>query len=106
MVGTAVAGTIAHPTPGDPLLDGGDTASCAAQTDYAAGADVQGRPVAAADVAAAPVPVPDEIAVPLSHGQNGVQGHRQTTGTTQGEGAYVSLDGKKLAPLLNPKPCH
>jgi hypothetical protein len=56
--------------------------------------------VVPADVGAARVPVPDGIAVPL-------QGHRhagRANPNTLG-GAYVTLDGRKLEPLLNPKPC-
>jgi hypothetical protein len=95
----ACAGTIARPTPPDPLLDGGDTAACAAGVDYAAGADATGNPVVPADVGAPRVPVPDGIAVPL-------QGRRQAGRPNTLGGAYVTLDGRKLEPLLNPKPCH
>jgi len=97
----AGAGTIVRPSPPDPLLDGGDTTSCAAQPDYAAGTDATGRPVAPADVGAAPVPVPDGIAVPLHSQGRGRQGRFAGSG----DSAYVSLDGRKLAPLLNPEPC-
>ena len=91
----AVAGTIAHPTPRDPLLDGGDTTACAAGVDYAAGADATGHPVVPADVGAVPVPVPDALAMPLNTGRR-----RQA-----GDSPYVVLDGRKLEPLLNTKPC-
>ena len=94
----AWAGTIAKPTPRDPLLDGGDTTACAAGVDYAAGVDVNGKPVVPADAGARPVPVPDSIAVPLQGGRRAGRGR-------SGEGAYVTLDGRKLDPLLNPKPC-
>jgi hypothetical protein len=97
----AWAGTIARPTPRDPLLDGGDTTACAAGVDYAAGADVTGHPVVPADVGARPVPVPDSIAVPLQGGRRG----RSNPNTLGGDGAYATLDGRKLEPLLNPKPC-
>ena len=98
----ALAGTIAHSSVPDPLLDGGDTPACAARTDYAAGTDATGRPVVPADAGAAPVPVLDQIAVPL-HGRTGRQGRFQ--GPQGGDSAYVGLDGRKLAPLLNPMPC-
>jgi len=101
LAGPALAAdSIAKPHQSDPLLDGGATTACAAGADYAAGTDVRGRRVAPADVAAAPVPVPDSIAVPLA--QAGPQG-RVRPGI--GDSAYVSLDGRKLAPLLNPPPC-
>jgi hypothetical protein len=92
------AGTIAQPAKPDPLLDAGPTAPCAAGVDYAAGADVTGGSVTPADVGAAPVPVPDAIAIPLS------QGHRDSRSGPR-DSAYVSIDGRKLAPLLNPAPC-
>jgi hypothetical protein len=97
----AAAGTIAKPHQPDPLLDGGPTAACAAGTDYAAGADVHGRRVAPADVGANAMPVPDSIAIPLA--QAGLRG-RVRPG--MGDSSYVSLDGRKIAPLLNPPPCH
>ena len=97
----ACAGTIVHPNPPDLLLDGGPTTACAAGADYAAGRDVNGRPVAPADVAAPPVPVPGNIAIPLAKaGPNG----RLRPG--QGDSAYVSLDGKTVDRLVNPPPCH
>ncbi|MBA2589217.1 MAG: hypothetical protein H0U98_11420 [Alphaproteobacteria bacterium] len=96
----ALAGTVAKPHKPDPLLDGGPTSACAASPDYAAGIDTRGRRVAPADVAAAAVPVPDSIAVPLA--KAGSWG-RLRPGT--GDSSYVSLDGRKLAPLLNPPPC-
>jgi hypothetical protein len=96
----AAAGTIAKPHQPDPLLDGGPTNACAAGADYAAGADVQGRRVAPADVGANAVPVPDSIAIPLA--KAGPRG-RERPG--MGDSSYVSLDGRKLAPLLNPPPC-
>ena len=100
LAGPAFAGTIAKPHQPDPLLDGGPTSPCAAGADYAAGADVQGRKVVPADVGAAPVPVPDSIAIPLA--QNG---HRSRVRPGMGDSAYVSLDGRRLAPLLNQPPC-
>jgi hypothetical protein len=95
----AVCGTITHPNPPDPLLDGGPTTACTAGVGYAAGTDVNGRPIAPADVAAAPVPVPGNIAVPL-------HGGAMNPATGAGTGPYVSLDGKALDKLVNPPPCH
>jgi hypothetical protein len=97
----AQAATMAGPSKPDPLLDGGPTTACAAGADYAAGTDVNGRAVVPADVESRKVPVPDEIAIPLaSAGPNG------RVRPTAGNSSYVSLDGKKLDPLVNPKPCH
>jgi hypothetical protein len=90
------AGVAADSKP-DPLLNDGPTTACAAGADYAAGTDVNGHPVTPADVAAGPVPVPGAIAVPLA---------KNRQGSRAGDSAYVSLDGKKLEPLLNPPPCH
>jgi hypothetical protein len=65
--------------------------------------DVNGRPVAPADEQARPVPVPDEIAVPLHSGQRA--GRRGRSASEQSGGQpYVSLDGRRLEPLLNPRP--
>ncbi len=82
----------------DPLLDGGPTTPCAAGVDYSGGADVNGNLVVPADVGSPHVPLPGTVMVPLP-------------GNAQGKGAgrnsaYVGLDGKKLDPLVNPKPCH
>jgi hypothetical protein len=99
----AWAGTIARPTPRDPLLDGGDTAACAAGVDYAAGADATGKPVVPADIGTPPVPLPDSIAVPLQGGRR--QAGRGRSNPNILGGTYVTLDGRKLEPLLNPRPC-
>ena len=101
----AWAGTIARPTPRDPLLDGGDTTACAAGVDYAAGVDANGRQVVPADVGAGRVPVPEGLAVPLHGGGQGRRPGRGNAATPGSDGAYVSLDGRKLEPLLNPRPC-
>lgn len=95
----AGAGTIARPDAGDSLLDAGPTTPCAARPDYAAGIDATGQAVAPADVAAPPMPVPESIAVPLRGGRA-----RQAAGQP-GDAPYIALDGRKLAPLLNPPPC-
>jgi len=101
----AAAGTMAKPHQPDPLLDGGPTNPCMAGPDYQAGVDVNGHPVAPADEQAARVPVPDEIAVPLHSGQRA--GRRGRSAPEQpGSVPYVSLDGRRLDPLLNPAPCH
>ena len=94
----AVCGTIAHPNPPDPLLDGGPTTACAAGVGYAAGTDVNGNPVAPADVGATKVPVPGNIAVPL-------HGGAVNPATGAGSGAYVSLDKQQIDKLVNPPPC-
>jgi hypothetical protein len=102
----AVAGTITKPFKPDPLLDGGPTAPCAAGVDYAGGTDVNGKQVVPADVASRPVPVPDGIMVPVGGtGQTRGGSGSANPATGAGNGAFVALDGKKLDPLLNPKPC-
>ena len=100
----AVAGTMAKTSKPDPLLDGGPTTPCAAGVDYAGGTDVNGKPVVPADVASRPVPVPDGIMVPVG-GTGQTRGGRGNANPATGNGAFVGLDGKKLDPLLNPKPC-
>jgi hypothetical protein len=100
-----MAATMAQPSKPDPLLDGGPTAPCAAGPDYAAASDVNGNPVAPPDVAARPVPVPDGIAIPLGGNPAGRRGRPTNPETLGSTGTYVSLDGRKLAPLLNPPPC-
>lgn len=100
----AAAGTIAKSSKPDALLDGGPAAPCAASVDYAAGADANGARVVPADVAAPPVPVPEGIVVPVGPQASRSGGINPATGAANS--AYVALDGKKLAPLLNPPPCH
>jgi hypothetical protein len=99
----AAAGTIAKSSKRDPLLDGGPTAPCAARADYAAGTDANGAPVVPADVGAPPVPVPGGIVIPVGPQASRSGGINPATGA--GNSAYVTLDGKKLAPLLNPPSC-
>ena len=103
-----LAATMAQPSKPDPLLDGGPTPPCAAGSDYAAGTDATGRPVVPADVAAGRVPLPDAVAIPLGNNR-GVDGaHRRRPANSQslgGDSTYVTLDGRKLEPLLNPAPC-
>jgi hypothetical protein len=105
----AWAGAITQPSRPDPLLDSAPTAPCAAGVDYAAGTDSNGQAVVPADVAARPVPVPDAIAIPLRNAPptDGRWG-RSSAANPQAAGrdsTYVSLDGRKLEPLLNPTPC-
>lgn len=105
---TASAGRIAYPAKPDPLLDGGDTNPCMAGADLAAGVDGTGQPVIPADVGAPPTPVPDEIMVPLGGGgraQPSFRGRNPNPATGAGGGAYAGFDGRRMAPLLNPKPC-
>lgn len=97
-----IAGTVAKPSRPDPLLDGGPTSACDMGADYVPGMDATGRAVVPANVGAPPVPVPDSIAVPLRNGQ----GRRGRNTVAGGDTPYVSLDGKRLAPLLNPPTCH
>ena len=99
------AGTITGPSRPDPLLDSGPTSPCAASVDYAAGTDANGQPVIPADVAAAPVPLPDGIAIPLGNNRGNQRARRSRSNAMNGDSAYVSLDGQKLEPLLNPPPC-
>jgi hypothetical protein len=94
-----LAGTVARPTPPDPLLDGGDTVPCAAQPDYAAATDATGRPVVPADVRSRPVPVPDSLAVPLKSGRHARRGEPGQ------DSSYAAISGDKIAPLVNPRPC-
>jgi hypothetical protein len=102
----ALAGTIAKASAPDPLLNPtlGPCAGLAAGPDYAAGTDADGHAVAPADVGAGPVPLPESIAIPL-HGAGGQRG-RQNPATGASDRPYVTLDGGKLAPLLNPPACH
>ena len=103
----ALAATMAQPHKPDPLLDGGPTSPCAENPDYNPGTDVHGRPVAAADEGAQRVPVPDTIAVPLHSGsQPGRQARHGGPQQAMGDSPYVSIDGKRLDALVNPKPCH
>ena len=101
----ALASTMAHTSPPDPLLDGspGPCAGLTAGVDYASGTDADGNTVAPADVAAAPVPLPDSIAIPLHQAPQRRSGGNPVT--APGDSPYVTLDGRKLAPLLNPPAC-
>lgn len=100
---TAFAGRIAQPSKPDPILDGGDTHPCLAGPDLASGMDVTGQPVVPADAGAGPVPLPDQVLVPLA-GEPSRRG-RAPAGSGLGNGPYVALDGRRLAPLLDPGPC-
>jgi len=102
----AAAGPMAKPHQPDPLLDSGPTSPCMAGPDYQAGVDVNGRPVVPADDQASRVPVPDQIAVPLHSGRAPQRGRSRAAPSAQpGDSPYVALDGRRLEPLLNPKPC-
>ena len=111
----AMAGTMARPSTPDPLLGGGNLldsrpgpcAGLAAGPDYAAGTDAAGNPVVPADVGAPPVPVPDGIAIPLGGGQpqQAGPGRNPVTGNGMMGGAYAEMDGRRLAPLINPPAC-
>ena len=102
------ASRIAHPSKPDPILDGGDTHPCLAGANLASGIDVTGQPVVPADVEAAPMPLPDQVLVPLGgeaprRGPGRSRGRAPAAGP--GNGPYVALDGRRLAPLLDPGPC-
>jgi hypothetical protein len=101
--GPVHAATMAQPHKPDPLLDGGPTSACAESPDYAAGTDVNGHAVPLADEGSGPVPLPDTIAVPLHAGQPRKGGQARTAVTP--DSTYVGIDGKRLDPLVNPKPC-
>lgn len=117
LIWPAFAGSIVQPSRPDPLLDGGPTDPCAASPDYAAGTDVNGKPVVAADVAAGRVPLPDSVAIPIGPSRNAVSGpsprrnfgpgRRPVTpdNASNRDSTWVALDGRKLEPLLNPPPC-
>ena len=96
----AQAGSVAKPSKPDPLLNSGPTVPCAARADYAAGLDVHGKPVTPADVGDQRLPVPDAIAIPLASA-----GPNSRVRPSRGGSAYVSLDGNRVAPLVNPPPC-
>jgi hypothetical protein len=103
-----LAATMAQPSRPDPLLDDGPTSACAAGADYAAGTDANGQAVVPADIAAGRVPLPDSVAIPLAGNPAAGRGrhqHRSNPQTLGGDSTYVSLDGKKLEPLLNPPSC-
>jgi hypothetical protein len=75
-----------------PILTNNTTGSCdpeLAQADLVPGTDVDGNPVAGVDLPTGPIPYPGQIAVPL----------RARAGRSP---AYVTVDGAKLGPLLNP----
>lgn len=98
------------PAAKDPILDDGGPTPCQAGADYAAGQYTAGDAVIPADLNRAKVPVPDSVAVPLAQrgrqgGRGGWGGDPGQTQTTGQDSPYVSLDGKALDPLLNPKPC-
>lgn len=101
---SALAARIVQPAKPDPILDGGDTHPCLAGADLAPGMDVTGQPVVPADAAAEPVPLPDQVLVPLKGGRGGPVRGRSVAGGTD-SGPYIALDGRRLAPLLDPGPC-
>jgi hypothetical protein len=100
----ALAGTAANRASPDPLLNP-TPGPCAGLTNgpgYVAGTDSDGHPVAPADVGAEPVPLPEAIAIPLHGGQ--AQSRRGPSQAT-GDRPYVTVDGRRLAPLLNQPAC-
>jgi len=105
---SAAAGRITQPGRPDPILDGGDTHPCLAGAELASGTDVTGQPVVPADAGASPVPLPDQVLVPLG-GERSRRGPRRGRSRVPAagpdSGPYVALDGRRLAPLLDPEPC-
>jgi hypothetical protein len=99
---SAFAGRIAQPAKPDPVLDGGDTHPCLAGADLASGMDVTGQLVAPADTGGPLVPLPDQVLVPVG-GDPPRRGRARNRAAP--DGPYVALDGRKLAPLLDPGPC-
>jgi hypothetical protein len=100
---SALAGAITHRAPADPLLDGAPDGPCAMLAEgpaYAPGTDATGHPVVPADVGVAPIAVPDQVMVPLPAGRHGA---RRARGG--GASPYVAIDGRRLAPLVNPPVC-
>jgi hypothetical protein len=90
------AGIVAGPGKPDPILAPPADGPCDPaldQPDLASGTDVEGHQVAPADLQTGPIPLQGQIMVPLRP----ARGHG-------GNSAYVAVDGKKLDPLLNPKP--
>ncbi|HVZ27563.1 MAG TPA: hypothetical protein VG798_02815 [Rhizomicrobium sp.] len=90
---TAFPAGIADRTKPDPILAAPANGPCDAaldQPDLTPGTDVEGHQVASANIATGPIPLEGQIAVPLR--------------PARGNSTYVMVDGKKLDPLLNPKP--
>jgi hypothetical protein len=94
---SAFSAGIADPAKPDPILSGTADGPCdpaLASPDLTPGTDVEGHQVASADIQGGPIPFQGQVLVPLKDGKNRPP-------------AYVGVDGKKLDPLLNPKPaCH
>ncbi len=93
----AFSAGIADPTKPDPILSGDADGPCdpaLARPELTPGTDVEGHQVASADLETGPLPLQGQVMVPLKGGNKNAP-------------AYVTVDGKKLDPLLNPKPaCH
>jgi hypothetical protein len=90
---TAFSAGIAERGKPDPLLSGTADGPCDPaldRPDLVPGTDAQGHQVASADIQTGPIPLQGQVLVPLKGGK--------------GPPAYVAVDGKKLDPLLNPKP--
>jgi hypothetical protein len=74
--------------------------------DYVPGVDAEGRPVARADIGVPPASLPDAVTVPLPGAGRGrgPAGRGRAAGT--GVPPYAVIDGRRLAPLVNPPdPC-
>jgi hypothetical protein len=94
---SAFSAGIAERGKSEPILSGEADGPCdpqLGQPELTPGTDVEGHQVASADIQTGPVPVQGQILIPLKSGR-------------RDSPAYVAVDGKKLDPLLNPKPaCH
>jgi hypothetical protein len=92
----AFPAAIADRTKPDPILSAPADGPCDPgldRPDLTPGTDVEGHQVAPANLETGPIPLEGQLAVPLKPRTG--QGNRST---------YVMVDGKKLDPLLNPKP--
>lgn len=91
---TAFSAGIADRGKPDPILSAPADGPCdpaLAQPDLTPGTDVEGHQVASANIENGPLPMQGQVLVPLKT----AKGKRPS---------YVTVDGKKLDPLLNPKP--
>ena len=93
------------------VSDGAQPGPCAAAMegpDYVPGADAYGQPVVRADLGAEHTSVPDQVFIPLPNrgGRGGNAGPLPGTPVSKTNGGpYAAIDGRRLDPLINPKPC-
>ena len=91
---TAFSAGIAQRGKPDPIMTGAMDGPCdpaLAQPDLVPGTDVEGHQVASANIENPGVPMQGQILVPLKSPKGRAP-------------SYVTVDGKKLDPLLNPRP--